>query len=232
MRAEGHILDIQANLLIPFEKRSPHIGPLTRGAFERLALLSSEDEYSYSPEQEGDITTLGHAGPEGARDINERATLLIQHFESCPLEAYQDEVGVWTIGWGHTGLTHKDGTVFRGRVISQAKADALFRYDMEQFEARVCAFVKVPLNDDQYGALVSFDFNTGGLGRSSLLVKLNDGKYQDAADKLLDWTKAGGKVLSGLVRRRRSERRLFMGEANYLLPDMAAVRRDERGDFV
>lgn len=223
MKAKEVTKKIQAVLLVSSDGI---IGPITRGAFTRLTLLSPEDDY------ESTGSELGHAGGIGARDINARTAALIQHFESCPLKAYQDEVGVWTIGWGHTGLQHRDGTVFRGRVITREKADALFRYDMEQFEARVSSFVKVTLNDDQYGALVSFDFNTGGLGKSSLLRKLNDGDYEGAADGLLAWNKAGGEVLSGLVRRRRSERRLFLGCNNYILPDMAAVSRDERGDFV
>lgn len=168
---------------------------------------------------------------DGVKRINAKSVKLIQHFESCFLKAYKDPVGVWTIGWGHTGLRHQDGTVHAGREITQAEADKLFRYDMTQFEKRVSAFVKVPLTPDQYGALVAFDFNTGGLRRSTLLKKLNAKDYAGAADEFLKWNKAGKpkKVLPGLTRRRRSERRLFLGKDPAILKTMAEVRKDGAG---
>ena len=86
--------------------------------------------------------------------INSKGLELVKHFESCFLKAYKCSAGVWTIGWGHTGLQHKDGTVHAGRVISQAKADELLEYDMEQFEARVNTFVNVPITSDMFSALV------------------------------------------------------------------------------
>lgn len=152
------------------------------------------------------------------RRINGRGIELVKHFESLFLKAYQDVVGVWTIGWGHTGLQHKDGTVYKGRVITKEKAEELLRYDMHQFEARVRTFVKVAINDDQFSALVSFDFNTGGLGKSTTLRKLNAGDNQGAADALLMWNKAGGKVVRGLTRRRQSERNLFLGKTPFIVP--------------
>lgn len=152
------------------------------------------------------------------RRINGRGIELVKHFESLFLKAYQDIVGVWTIGWGHTGLQHKDGTVYKGRVITKEKAEELLRYDMHQFEARVQTFVKVAINDDQFAALVSFDFNTGGLAKSTTLRKLNAGDNQGAADALLMWNKANGKVVRGLTRRRESERNLFMGKTPFIVP--------------
>jgi lysozyme len=226
MKARVHIEELQAALRIPVALRAPRIGPLTRGAFERLASLAPEAEFETTKAGDAD---LGHAG-EGARDINENATKLIQHFESCYLKAYKDSVGVWTVGYGHTGLQHKDGTVYAGRVITQAKADQLFAYDMQQFEARVEAMVKVQLTDDQFGAVVAWDFNTGGLGRSTLLKKLNIEDYAGAAQEFLKWDKAGGSTLRGLTRRRHSERRLFLGLHPFILDlnQLAAVQK--RGD--
>lgn len=159
------------------------------------------------------------------RKLSETGKKLIQHFESClsPIGggrfiAYLDSAGVWTIGWGHTGLQHKDGTVHKGRVITQAEADELFAYDMHQFESRVAALVKVPLNDDEHAALVSFDFNTGGLtlgdgSASTLLRKLNLGDREGASVEFLRWNKVKGRVVSGLDRRRHAEQALF--ESNY-----------------
>lgn len=142
---------------------------------------------------------------------------MVKHFESLFLKAYQDPVGVWTIGWGHTGLKHKDGTVHKGRVITEEKATELLTHDLRSFAERVTKLVKVRLTDDQFSALVSFDFNTGGLSKSTLLKKLNAGDYKGAADEFLRWNKAGGQVLRGLTRRRESERNLFIGKEDYLV---------------
>lgn len=145
------------------------------------------------------------------RQINPAGLELVQHFEGLFLKAYKDPVGIYTIGWGHTGLTHKDGTVYAGRVITRAEAEALLARDLAIFGKRVSEAVKVPLNDNQFAALVSFDFNTGGLLKSTLLKRLNAGDFAGAADEFLRWDKAGGKVLAGLTRRRKSERNLFLG---------------------
>lgn len=145
------------------------------------------------------------------RKINAAGLELVQHSEGLFLTAYKDPVGILTIGWGHTGLTHRDGTVYAGRTITRAKAEELLALDLANFGKRVSAAVKVPLNDNQFAALVSFDFNTGGLLKSTLLKMLNAGNYSGAADQLLRWDKAGGKTLAGLTRRRKSERNLFLG---------------------
>ncbi|MEA3210973.1 MAG: lysozyme [Chthoniobacter sp.] len=208
MKARDRILPLQVALLIPEALRTPKIGPLTRGAFARLSLLGPDDEFDQSimaPSVE-----LGHAGSEGARDITEKGAQFVQSFEGLWLTGALDSGGVATIGWGHTGLQHEDGTVYVGRKITQEKAWQLFRYDMEQFEARVCAFVKVPLKDHEYDALVSFDFNTGGLGKSTLLKRLNAGDREAAADEFLRWDKDGGKTVHGLTRRRMAERNIFL----------------------
>ena len=150
--------------------------------------------------------------------IGKRGLDLVKHFESLRLYAYQDPVGIWTIGWGHTGLKHQDGTVHKGRHISEQEAENLLVHDMKAFSHRVVTHVKVPLTDDQFDALVSFDFNTGGLVKSTLLKKLNKGDYKGAAAEFLKWNKAGGKVLRGLTRRRQSEQNLFLGKDNYIVP--------------
>lgn len=151
------------------------------------------------------------------RDISARGIELVKHFEGIFLTAYQDSVGVWTIGWGHTGLTHMDGTVRKGRKITLEEAEQLLRHDMDYFEGRVSSLINVDLNDDEFAALVSFDFNTGGLDDSTLRRKLNAGDRTGSAEEFLRWNKAGGKVLAGLTRRRKSERNLFLGEANFIV---------------
>src|SRR5690606_5809225 len=121
------------------------------------------------------------------RRINESGLELVKHFEGLYLKAYKDPVGIYTIGFGHTGLQHKDGTVYAGRVITEAKAEELLRYDMNQFERRVEALVKVSLTEDEFSALVSFDFNTGALHRSTLLKKLNTGDKAGARGQFGLW---------------------------------------------
>jgi lysozyme len=129
------------------------------------------------------------------------------NFEGLRLTAYQDSVGVWTIGWGHTGPDVRPGLT-----ITRAQAESLLRQDLGRFERGVAGLVKVPLSSNQFSALVSFSFNVGlgALGSSTLLRVLNQGNYTGAADQFSVWNKAGGKTLEGLVRRRAAERALFL----------------------
>jgi lysozyme len=152
------------------------------------------------------------------RYIHQRGLELVKHFESLFLKAYKDPVGIWTIGWGHTGLRHNDGTVYKGREITEEDAHQLLRHDMESFSERVESLVKVVLTDDQFDALTSFDFNTGALHKSTLLKKLNKGDYDGAAGEFEKWNKAGGKVLRGLTRRRKSEKNLFLSKEDFIVP--------------
>jgi len=151
------------------------------------------------------------------RQIKQRGIELVKHFESLYLKAYKCPGGAWTIGWGHTGISHNDGTVFKGREITEGVAEELLKHDMESFAERVSNLVKVELNDDQFDALVSFDFNTGALHKSTLLKKLNKGDYDGAAGEFHKWNKADGKVLRGLTRRRQSEYNLFTGKEDYIV---------------
>jgi len=140
--------------------------------------------------------------------ISDKGLSLIKEFEGCKLTAYKDIVGVLTIGYGSTG-TH----VKEGMTISQERAEALLREDVLRFEQCVNKLVKVELTQNQFDALVSFAFNLGcgNLGSSTLLKKLNARDYQGAADQILRWNRAGGKIVNGLVRRREAERTLFLG---------------------
>ena len=134
---------------------------------------------------------------------------LIRHFEGLFLHAYLCPARVWTIGYGHTGLTHKDGTVKQGREVTEQEALKLLAHDMGKFEKRVHDLVTVPLTQHEFDALVSIDFNTGALHRSTLLKKLNQGDKPGAEREFAKWNRGGGRVLAGLVRRRKAERFLF-----------------------
>ena len=141
---------------------------------------------------------------------SDRGVALIKAHEGLRLQAYQDPVGVWTIGYGHTTAAGPP-KVERGMKITDAGADAILRQDLAKFEGYVSSAVKVPLNQNEFDALVSFTFNLGpgNLRSSTLLKKLNAGDRAGAADEFLKWTKAGGKTLPGLVKRREAERALF-----------------------
>lgn len=140
------------------------------------------------------------------RHINAAGLDLIREFEGCRLEAYKDAVGVWTIGYGSTG-PH----VRPGMVISQAKADRLLRADLERFEQGIEALVTVPLTDNEFAALVCWSYNVGlGAAESSTLIRvLNEGDYDAVPVELLRWNMAGGRVLNGLIRRRKAEAALW-----------------------
>ncbi|HCT5190022.1 lysozyme [Enterobacter cloacae] len=144
---------------------------------------------------------------------SDKGISLIKQFEGCKLTAYQDSVGVWTIGYGWTQPV--DGKPIRaGMTIKQETAERLLKTGLVSYESDVSRLVKVGLTQGQFDALVSFTYNLGArsLSTSTLLRKFNAGDYAGAADEFLRWNKAGGKVLNGLTRRREAERALFLGQ--------------------
>ncbi|MEJ0003475.1 MAG: lysozyme [Pararobbsia sp.] len=112
----------------------------------------------------------------------------------------------WTGGWGHTGPD-----VHYGMDITRELADAWLRADIVVAEAAVKRWVKVPLTQGEYDALVDFVFNVGAgnFRRSTLLRKLNAGDKDGAMAEFARWNRAGGVVLGGLVKRREAECMLF-----------------------
>lgn len=140
---------------------------------------------------------------------SQRGLSLIKSFEGLRLQAYQDAVGVWTIGYGTTR------GVNAGMKISKEQAERMLLNDVQRFEPEIERLVGVPLSQNQWDALVSFTYNLGSanLESSTLLRKLNAGDYAGAAEQFPRWSKAGGKVLAGLVRRRAAEQALFLEAA-------------------
>lgn len=133
----------------------------------------------------------------------------ITQYEGLRLQAYPDP-GTggepWTIGVGHTG------GVKPGDKITREQSDIFLRADLAHCEKAIDRLVFVPLTQGQFDALVSFIFNVGAANfeRSTLLRLLNKKNYDGAADEFLKWTRANGRVLPGLVKRRVSERKLFL----------------------
>jgi GH24 family phage-related lysozyme (muramidase) len=149
---------------------------------------------------------------------------LLKQFEGCRLTAYQDSVGVWTIGFGTTT------GVKEGQTISQIKAEEYLRFDLAIFEKAVTESLKVPVNQNQFDALVSFTYNVGvSAFRSSTLLNLINEKTDKkvVAAEFSKWVKAGNQTLPGLVSRRKAESELFLkGAKNDVLAHTIIAQRD------
>jgi len=137
--------------------------------------------------------------------LEQKGIELLKHFEGCELTAYQDSVGVWTIGYGHTKGVHE------GMTITQEQAEQMLLTELVEYEGYIKNMVTVPLTQNQFDALVVWIYNLGptNFGSSTLLKELNSGNYTAAGKEILRWNKAGGKVLAGLVKRREAEAQLF-----------------------
>lgn len=150
-----------------------------------------------------------------------KALALIKQFEGCQkvlpdgrIAAYPDPgtgAEPWTIGWGSTGPDIRKGTIW-----TQAQADARFAEDIAEFSQGVAELIgKAPTTQSQFDAMVSFAYNLGlgSLKESTLLRRHKEGSYAGAALEFTRWNKAGGKVLSGLIRRRAAEAELYRSGA-------------------
>jgi len=136
---------------------------------------------------------------------------LTEQFEGCRLTAYQDQVGVWTIGYGHTGPD-----VTPGLTITSAQAQALLLQDVGSAVECVNSSVLVKLTQGEFDALVDFVFNVGAgaFKGSHMLRALNAGDLAGAASQFVLWDHAGGVVIPGLLRRRQAEATLFSSSSS------------------
>ena len=133
---------------------------------------------------------------------------LLKHFEGCELKAYQDSVGVWTIGYGHTK------GIYEGLEITQSEAEKMLQDELPEYEGYITDKVVPMLQQHEYDALVCWVYNLGptNLSSSTLLKRLNAGEFKDVPFQMKRWDKAGGQPLLGLTRRRNAEALLFKGE--------------------
>jgi GH24 family phage-related lysozyme (muramidase) len=163
----------------------------------------------------------------GRRRIGASGIFLIKQFEGCAkrradgrIEAYPDPGSglsrtgsgsgdPWTIGWGATGAGIGPGTIW-----SQAECDARLEHDLARYAAEVDrALGDAPTGQPQFDALVSFHYNTGAIARATLTKKHIAGDFDGAQDEFARWSRAGGRVLRGLLRRREAEARLYSSTA-------------------
>lgn len=139
-------------------------------------------------------------------NLSDEGLELIRRHEGLRLNAYQDAVGVWTIGYGHTGGVKPEDT------IDEHQAVVLLGEDVREAEECIAEHVTVDLTQGQFDALVSFVFNLGcaAFKRSTLLRLLNEGDVGGACTQFARWVNAGGEPLAGLVKRRADEAERFL----------------------
>lgn len=155
--------------------------------------------------------------------VSDKVIKMIKHHEGVRTKPYQCPALLWTVGVGHVidpmhgrmkledrkNLPIPDGW---NRTLSMEEVDEILKKDLARFEQGVSRLCPVELTQGQFDALVSFSFNVGlgNLQKSTIRMKVNRGDMEGAAEAFLDWTKAGGKVLKGLVNRRNDEKALFL----------------------
>lgn len=139
----------------------------------------------------------------------QKGIALIKTYEGFVGRLYQDSAGYSTIGYGHR-ITPEESSLFT-HAIDQSQAEQLLIQDLQQYEQGVSQSVHVPLTQHQFDALVSFTYNVGisHLQQSTLLKKLNEGKYHEVPQEFKRWHYANGQSMAGLVKRREAEARLF-----------------------
>jgi len=156
-------------------------------------------------------------------NVSQKCIKAIKHHEGIRLNPYQCPARLWTIGCGHVmfpeqgklKIDQRDAFIPPAeamRKYSMEEVDAILRADLARFEKGVATYCPVPLTQGQFDALVSFSFNVGlgTLQRSTMRQKVLRGDMEGAAEELLKYCMAGGKVLRGLQNRRIDERALFL----------------------
>ena len=156
-------------------------------------------------------------------NVSPKAIDMIKHHEGVRQKPYQCPARLWTIGVGHVmypeqgRLKLEDRDAFQTRPEDMRKytmeeVDGILRSDLDRFERGVERFCPVPLTQGMFDGLVSFSFNVGlgTLQRSTLRQKVLRGDKEGAAEELLKYCMAGGKILKGLQNRRMDERAVFL----------------------
>ena len=150
---------------------------------------------------------------------------MLKHHEGVRMRPYQCPALIWSVGVGHvidpshTAVKYEERKSLPipagwDRVLSMGEVDSILAQDLGRFERGVLRLCPAAIDrQGVFDSLVSFSFNVGlgNLQRSGLRMKTNRGDFDEAADEYLKWTKAAGRVLPGLVKRRKDERAMFLG---------------------
>lgn len=144
-------------------------------------------------------------------DISEAGLNLIKGFEGLKLKPYLDIVKIPTIGYGTTYYENGSKVKMTDPAITEPRAAELLHFVCKSAIDTINSVVTVPLTQHQFDALVSFCYNAGnGAFKSSTLLKVINGTVKgDVGEQFMRWTKAGGVVSNGLVRRRQAELNLY-----------------------
>ncbi len=156
--------------------------------------------------------------------VSPAAIEMIKHHEGVRTKPYRCPALLWTVGVGHVIDPAHAAVKYEerrnlpipagwDRVLTVAEVDSILAQDLGRFERGVVRLCPAAVGRQGiFDSLVSFAFNVGlgNLQRSSLRMKTNRGDFEEAAEEFLKWTKAGGRVLPGLVKRRRDERSLYL----------------------
>lgn len=149
-------------------------------------------------------------------ELNQAAIDLIKSFEGFVDQWYADPAHGWkvpTCCYGHTDAAGEPKYAkTKTKRFSKTEGETILRHDLRKYADAIASQVKVPLNPNQFGALVSWCYNVGpgATSKSTLVRKLNAGDYKSVPAQLARWNRAGGKVLAGLTRRRKAEADLFL----------------------
>jgi lysozyme len=143
--------------------------------------------------------------------VSQRGAAFIAAHEGVVTRAYRDAGHVWTIGVGHTAAAGPPRPL-AGMAITRAEAFDILARDLPKYERRVATALP-GISQAAFDGAVSFDFNTGAIDRASWVNALRSGDTVAARRMLMGWTKAGGRTVAGLARRREAEaRQIFAGD--------------------
>ena len=143
--------------------------------------------------------------------INEKGLEILKHYEGCSLDVYRDPVGIPTIGHGSCFSFDGNRVDMGHRKITEGEATDLLLRSCRQTERGIARLVRVSLTNNQRSAIISLVYNIGigNFEKSTMRMKLNRASYEGAANEFWKWRRAGGRILRGLVARRKSEAKLF-----------------------
>jgi len=144
--------------------------------------------------------------------INEAGLAIIKRYEGWSSKVYLCPASRYTIGWGSTWDIKGNPVTANHPDIDEEQGTALLRREITHVEKAINKLITAELTPNMFSAIASWVFNcgTGAMQRSTLRMKLNRGRYEEAADEFPKWCRAGGRKLKGLVRRRESEKQLFL----------------------
>ena len=143
--------------------------------------------------------------------VNQEGLDIIKHFEGYSSTVYADPIGIPTIGFGSIWDKEGNRLTMDHEPITEKEGEFLLVRELKHVESAIARLIKVELTENQFSAIGSLTYNIGSsrLISSTLRAKINREDYSGASDEFPKWRRAGGRILKGLVRRRKAEKELF-----------------------